>query len=539
MEARQPYDRVYVVLPQDLPSEIATNLFMLHWDPNRNTVGGSFDDAGIGEGLSSKTAIFYGIATEDQQNIVDFYGEHYPDTTLEFREIPSNPDPPSSPAEALAGLVLGAPFSRRFALTSRFNDPRNYANGLHEGADFDIYTGAIDSNEKVLCGYEGFVHSVPPEIPGYGKHCVIKCNYQHPVGGWDYTFYLWYCHLDSISVRVGDRVSKGTPLGEIGDTGGMVSEHVHINLQLESGRGLSGYYIDDVWDPVPYISMEPQEISPVGFGLHGPADPSLTASDISAQLALGGNLYKVSSNVNRTDLASAIHSFVGVETWIVRAFLDFGGRNLTAQDIFTFTINDVRSIVEMLPDGVEVIIELLNEVNLNNGGREGYKASWWNPLEFEAIYLQLIQMYRTILPDVKISFPGLSPGASSDDRWNHADFINGCRNAVEASDVLGIHVYMGPKVGDTISNALSLVDWYSTNFPNKPIYITESSIPYGNYTEQERAGYYRDFYEGLKTRLMVKGVAWFVSSASDPSFTHEVLAGTDVPRILGEMLNGD
>ena len=82
---------------------------------------------------------------------------------------------------------------------------------------------------------------------GYGKSVRIK--HDSPYGS---TFYTRYGHLDRIYVRQGQQVATGTPLGEIGQTGNVTGEHVHLNIEVP-GHGLSGYAVADVIDPTPFI----------------------------------------------------------------------------------------------------------------------------------------------------------------------------------------------------------------------------------------------------------------------------------------------
>lgn len=149
--------------------------------------------------------------------------------------------------DPLSDLQLGAPFRLPFVLTSGFNAPRPY--GLHEGADYDIVNQPPDSKEPVLAIAGGRVTVSRLSTGPYGHYVIVKSEHN------DVEFYLWYCHMDERYVQVGDNVSVGSPIGELGGTGGF-AEHIHINLQVP-GYGLPGYTVSDVIDPAPYISMEP------------------------------------------------------------------------------------------------------------------------------------------------------------------------------------------------------------------------------------------------------------------------------------------
>ena len=160
---------------------------------------------------------------------------------LEYETASKNP---------LDGLVLGKPFAVPYALTSPFNAPRSYANGLHEGVDYDVLTAVADSQEPILCLYPGTVDISIDSSGGYGKYVRVR----HERNG--STFYTRYAHMDERFVTVGQTVDIGDALGEIGTTGNVTGEHVHINLEVP-GYGSSGYVVADVVDPHPYIGSSP------------------------------------------------------------------------------------------------------------------------------------------------------------------------------------------------------------------------------------------------------------------------------------------
>ncbi len=81
------YHREYLVAPPEATIEqwlaICRKAYGL-----RQTVGFSYDDAGIGD-LARKTAILYDIPQEKWSDYIDWYAEHYPLTNVTFRETPT------------------------------------------------------------------------------------------------------------------------------------------------------------------------------------------------------------------------------------------------------------------------------------------------------------------------------------------------------------------------------------------------------------------------------------------------------------------
>lgn len=151
--------------------------------------------------------------------------------------------------DPLAGIHMGQPFPFRWMITSLFDAPRSYSNGKHEGVDVDILGGLVDNTVDVLALYPGTVFRVVNSSGGYGMYVVVDHVYQGT------PFQTWYCHLDDFSVSVGQSVTIGTPIGEVGTTGNVTGEHAHVNLVIP-GYGAppeDGYAIDWVVDPLPYL----------------------------------------------------------------------------------------------------------------------------------------------------------------------------------------------------------------------------------------------------------------------------------------------
>ena len=55
-----------------------------------------------------------------------------------------------------------------------------------------------------------------------GNYVVLKCGNVYPL--------LAHLHCGSICVRVGDRVSAGDKLGEVGNSGSSIQPHLHLQI---------------------------------------------------------------------------------------------------------------------------------------------------------------------------------------------------------------------------------------------------------------------------------------------------------------------
>lgn len=70
-----------------------------------------------------------------------------------------------------------------------------------------------------------------------------KGNYGNYVVIWDdaQSCAIWICHLDENYVDYGQRVKAGDVIGEMGDTGNVTGEHIHMNFVQTNDRGVRLY----------------------------------------------------------------------------------------------------------------------------------------------------------------------------------------------------------------------------------------------------------------------------------------------------------
>lgn len=115
---REDYVRVVNVVPVDATRNRYLTIAATAWDRGRQTVTGSYDDAGIGD-LSDKTAVLWDIPAADRDEFAGFYAEHYPGTLVRFEGegtggttppvTPTDPPPPppSEPQHPDPGILIG------------------------------------------------------------------------------------------------------------------------------------------------------------------------------------------------------------------------------------------------------------------------------------------------------------------------------------------------------------------------------------------------------------------------------------------------
>ena len=274
-------------------------------------------------------------------------------------------------------------------------------------------------------------------------------------------------------------------------------------------------------------STEPNPIGQAKIGLHASADPDIANAEFEEFRALRPGVIKVLSFHSPQDL-SRLNAQHPDADWVLRAFLDFGGRDISPAQFFNDTISDMRRSLQILPRD-RVVIELHNEPNIKP---EGLFSSWQDGRSFSRWWLEVLERYRDALPGYRYLYPGLSPGTTVNNlKQDHIQFIEASRRAVEAADGLAIHTYWSHVY--PMSRALEVVDDYISRFRSKSIWITEASNNKGHISNNERAQQYIRFWRELQDRPVVKGVTYFVASASNPDFHHEVWVGNGLGALIG------
>ena len=95
---------------------------------------------------------------------------------------------------------------------------------------------------------------------------------------------------------------------------------------------------------------------------HASSDPGISEEEILEFDLFRPGIIKVLS-FHDPDMLRKLAAKHPDARWIVRAFLDFGGRSISPQRFFNDTINDMRRTLDIL-QGHDVVIELHNEPNI-------------------------------------------------------------------------------------------------------------------------------------------------------------------------------
>ncbi|MFF0435234.1 M23 family metallopeptidase [Streptomyces sp. NPDC004327] len=127
-------------------------------------------------------------------------------------------------AEAERLAKLAASFSlptSSYTITSTYGEAGSmWSSGYHTGLDFAAPTGtpvkAVHSGTVKSAGWSG----------SYGYRIVLELEDGTEV---------WYCHLSSMTVSVGQSVGTADTIGRVGATGNVTGPHLHLEVHTGSG----------------------------------------------------------------------------------------------------------------------------------------------------------------------------------------------------------------------------------------------------------------------------------------------------------------
>ncbi|MFE3329683.1 M23 family metallopeptidase [Streptomyces sp. NPDC059176] len=128
-------------------------------------------------------------------------------------------------AERLAKLASSYSLpTSSYTLTSTFGEAGSmWSSGYHTGLDFAAPTGtpvkAVHGGTVKSAGWSG----------AYGYRIVLELEDGTEV---------WYCHLSSMTVSAGQKVSTSETIGRVGATGNVTGPHLHLEVHTPGGDGI-------------------------------------------------------------------------------------------------------------------------------------------------------------------------------------------------------------------------------------------------------------------------------------------------------------
>ncbi|WOX26694.1 M23 family metallopeptidase [Streptomyces sp. HUAS YS2] len=130
-------------------------------------------------------------------------------------------------AEAARKAALAAAYAlptSSYSITSTYGEAGSmWSSGYHTGLDFAAPTGtpvkAVHGATVKSAGWSG----------SYGYRIVLEL-----ADGTE----VWYCHLSSMTVGVGQSVGTGDTIGRVGATGNVTGPHLHLEVHTPGGSGI-------------------------------------------------------------------------------------------------------------------------------------------------------------------------------------------------------------------------------------------------------------------------------------------------------------
>ena len=123
-------------------------------------------------------------------------------------------------AIAIKNIPFGIPLQNKYRLTSSFGirtDPKEGGKRMHEGTDFASGYGA-----PLYAPADGIIIYANWES-GYGR--LIKISHKFGIE-------TRYGHLSQLRVKVGQKVSRGERIGDMGNSGRSTGTHLHYEVRM-------------------------------------------------------------------------------------------------------------------------------------------------------------------------------------------------------------------------------------------------------------------------------------------------------------------
>ena len=124
------------------------------------------------------------------------------------------------------------PVRSDFSITAVYRQTGPYWATYHRGIDF------VSSNKNIYCTCNGTVRVVAYDEGGWGNYV--------SVGDSEGRRHI-FCHLESVAVKAGDKVTTNTLLGVMGKTGNVTGVHLHYELHDPSDKDI---------DPSVYLGVK-------------------------------------------------------------------------------------------------------------------------------------------------------------------------------------------------------------------------------------------------------------------------------------------
>ena len=396
--------------------------------------------------------------------------------------------------------VITQRFGANARIYSRFGMPG------HEGVDIRALP-----NTKIFSCAEGDIYRVEKNPKGHSYGIHVRIRHQ---GG----FRTIYGHLARAQVEVGQHVQAGEVIGIADSTGASVGSHLHLSLKQDHATD-SGQttYPKDIIDPTEFL-VWPDKAWAKTFELWSPGKCLIGAHGrIGAELSEGD--LRV---IDDAQLEAVVISLSESDETIARLRELRSGMFLMTRLKTDFSDEPIspKRFVSTLHEGIDALyrhdvryFEVAPNPNLQS---EGWRRSWHDGAGFGTWFQDVTGRLRDRYPDIKLGFPGLSPGIMVPGRREEQyHFLEGADEAILEADWIGLNIYWATARDMEQLSAGQSYEEYRLRYPNKLLFVTEFGNPTEDLSSAIKANQYLEFYRQLREKPGIGAAFAFAISAKE------------------------
>ncbi len=248
------------------------------------------------------------------------------------------------------------------------------------------------------------------------------------------------------------------------------------------------------------------------FGAHGRIGAPLTEDDLKLISRARLECVKI-ENCEQDETIQQLRGLNPEIFIMARLTTDFSGNPVTADDFVRKVEADVGRFYRQ---GVQYF-----EVHANpNLQSAGWRRSWMNGRDFGGWFLRVTDQLRHSFPDIKIGFPGLSPGDEISGRRENSDqFMHEAEDAMDSADWIGVHCYWTGMSGMYAKQGKGRVMAYRKAFPHKLLFVTEFNNPSIAGKAEIKAQQYLAFKRQINSVQGVGAIFSYALSSDDGNAT--------------------
>lgn len=167
-------------------------------------------------------------------------------------------------------MATNIPLTDTFRVTCEYKRKGNWSAGWHTGIDM------VCENDTIYGTCDGTVTKIGWD-KSYGNYITVKA----PDGK-----FHWFCHLSNVTCREGQKISRTTNIGIMGNTGNSTGKHLHFEIRNSSNK-----YADTI-SPADYMGI------PNAVGSYDSDNYQINSTSNSSSNSSTGELKTLARNTN-------------------------------------------------------------------------------------------------------------------------------------------------------------------------------------------------------------------------------------------------